>query len=301
MPYWKSSEQLGLDSRKFESKPINRESTSLTVDEADCLQKVALRAFEQHEYFKRMRSEVVVPNSIPILYFGNLPKYVTPGKKVVTVGLNPSNKEFLCNDRKKSSNGPNSYSALCRFGERTFRKPKDEVSSNKYQDALNRYFENEPYMNWFKKLDPLLEGFHCSFGGKFLPRKYTALHTDIASTTATFPTYSRLRNDVKRELFNEGFTLWTDLIEKCLKPDYILLSGNDVIRKELQKKYGVLGLDDSVGRIQFGPRKTVLYSEKFIYEKNVVFVYGTNSRSGPFGNLKDTKKREIGRILSESE
>ena len=36
----------------------------------------------------------IVPSSIPIIWFGNLAKYIHSDDKIITVSLNPSNNEF---------------------------------------------------------------------------------------------------------------------------------------------------------------------------------------------------------------
>ena len=38
--------------------------------------------------------KVIVENSIPIIWFGNINKYLDSEKRILTVGLNPSNIEF---------------------------------------------------------------------------------------------------------------------------------------------------------------------------------------------------------------
>ena len=40
----------------------------------------------------------IIPSSIPILWFGNLEKYLLSDKKIITVSLNPSDKEFKGKD-----------------------------------------------------------------------------------------------------------------------------------------------------------------------------------------------------------
>jgi hypothetical protein len=47
------------------------------------------------EHFNDVKdSELVVSNSIPILFFGDLEAYLNSPIKIVTVALNPSDKEF---------------------------------------------------------------------------------------------------------------------------------------------------------------------------------------------------------------
>ena len=72
--------------------------------------------------------------SIPILYFGNYPTYKKSETKIITVGLNPSHKEFPLEDR------------FLRFrkAEETSPSPDlDQYNVRLLRDSLNEYFKNE--------------------------------------------------------------------------------------------------------------------------------------------------------------
>ncbi len=49
------------------------------------------------------------------------------------------------------------------------------------------------------------------------------IQTDICSPIATDPTWTKLSEDTREELFNIGFQLWQDLIN-ILEPDILLIS-----------------------------------------------------------------------------
>ena len=63
--------------------------------EMDCdsrlvrLYQRAIKHYREHE-----GNRWVVPDSIPIVYFGNLQSYLDSRTRIVTVGLNPSGVEF---------------------------------------------------------------------------------------------------------------------------------------------------------------------------------------------------------------
>ena len=112
--------------------------------------------------------------SIPILFFGDLNAYKAAPLRTLTVGLNPSLREFP-SDRPFS-----------RFPLSDEETPRNRAA---YLDTLSRYFRTEPYRAWFNAWEPLLNGAGVSYYGD---ASSTALHTDLCSPVATDPTWSRL-------------------------------------------------------------------------------------------------------------
>ena len=55
-------------------------------------------ALDHYNEFKHFN--FVVPNSLPILYFGDTRNYFKSSFKVITVGKNPSNVEFRLNSNQ---------------------------------------------------------------------------------------------------------------------------------------------------------------------------------------------------------
>ena len=56
------------------------------------MKNLALHIFNA---FQKLKSDQrIVPNSVPILWFGDLNKYRKSNTKIITVSLNPSNNEF---------------------------------------------------------------------------------------------------------------------------------------------------------------------------------------------------------------
>lgn len=167
----------------------------------------------QYEWrlFQDLKKEAsVVENSIPILWFGNVEQYFVSEKKIITVSLNPSDKEF-----KGTEEGP--YSPEYRF------PSYNEGDIKSLYQAYNEYFHKSPYDQWFKSsFDAVLKGFDASF---YEDRDHVALHTDIASPYATNPTWSGLNEEEKERLEAEGSRSWHELV-KVLEPDVILFSAS---------------------------------------------------------------------------
>jgi hypothetical protein len=101
-----------------------------------------------------------VPNSIPILHFGDVEAYAKSEPKIITVGLNPSLAEFSENED--------------RFGHEV----RQSLNPATLRQALSNYFRINPYRRWFNRsYETFLQHFGASFYGKEYPISLnTALH-----------------------------------------------------------------------------------------------------------------------------
>jgi len=159
----------------------------------------------------------IVPNSIPILWFGDSEKYFSSNLKIITVSLNPSDNEF-----KIKKTDP--YSTKCRF-------PSYNGTVNSLYNAYNEYFSKKPYDGWFKaSFNSVLESFNASH---YNSAPNIALHTDIGSSYATNPTWSGLSPCERQKLEPMGSTSWHNLIE-ILEPDVILFSASYSFDKKIK-------------------------------------------------------------------
>lgn len=149
----------------------------------------------------------VVKSSMPILYFGNIKKYFESPIRIITVGLNPSKKEFPDPD------------PFLRF--QSMKKDHFYDFNQQYLAALNEYFQDKPYKEWFDPAyEPLLNGLDASFYGNMVN---TAIHTDICSSLATNQTWESLSRSEQKNLESSGVPVWHKLVD-YLEPDIILLS-----------------------------------------------------------------------------
>ena len=76
----------------------------------------------------------VVKPSIPILFFGNLENYKNSKLKIITVALNPSDKEFPIEGKPRFSFCPAELS---------------ESDADKYMQTLSQYFERNEFHRVF--------------------------------------------------------------------------------------------------------------------------------------------------------
>ncbi len=159
--------------------------------------------WEQHKAARK--ENWLVSPSVPILFFGDLSSYRKAPVRVVTVALNPSNREFPEADP---------YFRFPGFTEKTSRTPAQYIAE------MSSYFMVNPYASWFAFYEQALSGIGASYYGG---AKGAALHTDIASCLATTPTWSRLPESVRERLMPQGIQLWHRLMI-YLSPQIVLFS-----------------------------------------------------------------------------
>ena len=216
------------------------------------------------DFLKNKDLPYVVKPAIPMVWFGDLERYERSSKKVVTVALNPSLREFEgARFNIVSLNTGNVISRL--------------------ESTLNAYFETNPY-GWFKHFENALAALGASYYAQRASN--TAVHIDIYSAIATDPTWGELtarqkKNIDRRDLFKRLLVL--------LKPDVILFSADkkvfeEVFVSELQFKY-VCGNDRVEGKKGF-------YIKKY-RNCNQVLVSGRNYRGTPFGGIDGETVAEV--------
>ena len=155
----------------------------------------------REQYEARLGEKWLVRPAAPVLFFGNLCGYEASCPRLVTVGLNPSHCEFPPDD------------PFIRFPN------ADTADPAAYLAILSSYFQNRPYCEWFDSNEKALQGMGTTYYG--IEENTTALHTDIGSVLPTKPTWSRLGNQIRKQLIREGAPLWRSLIE-FLQPDIVL-------------------------------------------------------------------------------
>jgi hypothetical protein len=99
----------------------------------------------------------IIPWSCPVPSFGNPEK-----AKVATVGLNPSNREFVDNNGFELDGLSRRFPTLNSLGINSW----SEIEQNHLNLILQlckEYFLRNPYDLWFKKLDYLISGTKMSF------------------------------------------------------------------------------------------------------------------------------------------
>jgi len=128
--------------------------------------KLALCPWSQNE---------IVANTSPILWFGDVS---LKKPKIVTIGINPSNCEFSCNNQMRPLKRPRIFG---------LQKWLNTKSNNVLEESFNHYFigkttnKANPYNNWFGKanggkIEGFLNGLDASYYGS---RACQAIHVDL--------------------------------------------------------------------------------------------------------------------------
>lgn len=236
-------------------------------------------AWRIHQHAASMATGRVALPSMPILFFGDLNRYWSSPRRVITVGLNPSNREF-----------PND-NPWTRFpgGATLLDDPLTDEARTTYLELLSRYFETDPYRAWFdRSFEPILAGLEASY---YAIAENAALHTDVASPVATDPTWSRL-TDSARAIHGGGGELWRRLAD-LLSPDVIIVS---VARRHLSAM-SELQLEQwsELARVDRAKPFVVSATEMPVAQgrKRALVVFGRCTNL-PFGSVSFVERERIG-------
>lgn len=167
------------------------------------------------------KAEVITWGS-PIISFGNL-----SNSKIATLGLNPSNREFVDENGSELTGDKRRFHTLGSLGLKRWSE-----ASEKHTDLItqlcNEYFYRNPYDSWFKKLDYLISGTSLSY---YFPSG-EACHLDIIPY-ATSCKWTDLSPEQRSSLLKiTGDTLGLLLQQSPIK--IIILNGQTVV-DHLQK------------------------------------------------------------------
>lgn len=168
----------------------------------------------------------IVSNSAPILWFGDIEAYRKSSKRVLTVALNPSLKEF----RIKPNNA---FSVSARFPHLQY----PGCSVCQYYDAMNEYFMQKPLWSWFCHPELLLNQL-CGGTSYKSGCVNTAVHLDFYTPAATCPTWGKLPCSDKI-LLCKKFGQYFDRMLQELAPNVIVASfDNNIIAQVFQDNSG---------------------------------------------------------------
>lgn len=161
---------------------------------------------------------IYLSGACPVLWFGNIDDIDQVSDFVMTVGINPSDKEFLDDKGKKLSK--------CRFDYPNLDTPT-------LIKAYNEYFSKNPYLAWFgdpeekKGVEAALNYLDASYYNTSY--KYKAVHFDWFP----FPTsdkFSDIKDSDKKFVDKTIDGLGKEIIDTAidvLKPKFILVVGLD--------------------------------------------------------------------------
>jgi hypothetical protein len=111
----------------------------------------------------------VIPWAAPVISFGNLSH-----SRIATLGLNPSNREFVDNSGLELDGHERRFHTLRSLGIKRW----SQINGDHLKlilDSCNNYFEGNPYDTWFQSLNKLLAGVNATYYGMFSD----ACHLDL--------------------------------------------------------------------------------------------------------------------------
>jgi hypothetical protein len=265
--------ELGADQSQHAPMPV--------PSETDRLKQLLVQSWAIYDHLHEQ--EFVVCPAIPILFFGDSKRYFTSQLRVVTVGLNPSNKEFPEDDQ------------FSRFpAARVLVPDSGQRDHSCHLEALDAYFRSMPYKQWFNSFEPMLRGLGTSY---YDGQESTALHTDFCSPIATNPTWRRLPEKGRSLLELDGINLWHSLVE-TLAPDVILIS---IKKCDLEKiRFPALSSWQAIRALnrkrpyQVRGRLLAINSSK-----RTLLAFGRAANT-PFGTVSNVDKLEIGAAIKEA-
>ena len=194
-------------------------------------------------------------NGAWIIWFGDINEYIKSKLKVVTIGLNPSDKEFPV------ENG--------RFNFVEFDEDVTGGSLRNLEETLNQYFYKNPY-KWFNKYDRILSFVNSSYHGE----NGSAIHIDVCSAIATNPTWGNLSKKEKKAIENEA--LFKELF-LLLEPNLAFASINRSIFERLFYDWNLVLTENFPGNN---------YIDIYKMGESVI-INGTNLKGVPFGGIRE--------------
>lgn len=166
---------------------------------------------------QRLTSADIISWGAPIPSFGD-PSTAT----VATLGLNPSNKEFVDGQNQEIRGAERRFHTLASLGISSWSSISEKHLSL-IENSCTEYFLRNPYNNWFKALDAIICGTSTSYYNKL----FHAVHLDLIPF-ATHKKWASLNNNQKRALLEVSSDTLGKIINKT--PIRILiLNGRTVV------------------------------------------------------------------------
>lgn len=159
----------------------------------------------------------VIPWAAPVLSFGNPTQ-----SKVATLGINPSNREFVDVAGNELCGHERRFHTLASLGINKWSDVTD-THLRMIQESCNNYFSGNPYGGWFNALDKLIIGANVSYYGLFSE----ACHLDLVPY-ATASKWTELSSAQRASLLNSGGNALGMLLRES-PVEVLVVNGQSVI------------------------------------------------------------------------
>lgn len=181
------------------------------------MNEIYKKALNRLDKYKEAEPEILHWGS-PILFFGSF-----ENAKIATVGINPSDKEFVDNDNIELDLSDRRFHTVNSL-QLPFWAGADDYQISQLISSCNDYFNNNPYDIWFKRLDFIVSGTSKSY---YFPSNEVC-HLDLIPY-ATKTKWGDLENIVKNRLLNDNTDLLTAVLAKS-NIEYLILNGASVVK-----------------------------------------------------------------------
>lgn len=237
-------------------------------------------------------SQNLIYEGQPIPYFGNLST-----AKIATLGLNPSDKEFYCDNHNELEKHSRRFETLSSLNLNNWASAKKN-NLDSIKKCMDQYFKNNPYKRWFNQLDNLFNESGYSYYNN------TACHIDLIPY-ATRNKWSSLKGNEQNFLINAS----QEELKNCIENSEIstlILNGSSVIQG-LLKSYDITLKKEEVKDWQIQTKKGVISGFKFtgklrINSERDISILGFNyNLQSSFGLSKNIKNSIKAWISSELE
>ena len=161
----------------------------------------------------------VIDWSCPVPSFGD-PSH----SRVATLGINPSNREFVDEDGQELEGADRRFHTLSSLRLRSWSCANSE-HLRMILDTCRSYFDGNPYAGWFGKLELILAGLQVSY----YDSPSTACHFDLVPY-ATMKKWSELPGDQHATLMSIAQDT-LGLILRDTPVSVLILNGNSVVKR----------------------------------------------------------------------
>lgn len=168
----------------------------------------------------------VMMEAAPVPAFGNIYH-----SQIATLGLNPSNIEFVDNTGNEHTDSKRRFHTLTSLGLSNWDEFKQQHAEQIWQ-YCEHYFLGNPYNNWFKPLDSLFSAVGVSFYFPF----NNICHLDLVPF-ATSEKWGNLQTEAKNFLLKESIDSLGRIIEQS--PINTLILNGSAVAENLEKLTGV--------------------------------------------------------------
>ncbi|MES1189478.1 MAG: hypothetical protein ABUS47_00230 [Steroidobacter sp.] len=161
----------------------------------------------------------VIPWASPVPVFGPVET-----SRVGTLGLNPSNREFVDVEGNELSGMDRRFHTLTSLGLKNWNRTKDS-HIEKISSACERYFNVNPYNTWFQELDVIINDIGSSYYGNNV---IDACHLDLIPY-ATYKKWTDLAEGERQLLLHVSGQAFALILRESLI-SLLVLNGMSVIR-----------------------------------------------------------------------